>query len=72
MVEAGAGETYLMSFTLPAARKGEWMSGCFLEVTSRAGCAAKSSSSSEEGSSALASEQAGQVGWHLEIVASGS
>lgn len=31
MVEAEAGDTYLMTFTLPVARRGEWMSGCFLE-----------------------------------------
>ncbi|MBY0493869.1 MAG: cupredoxin domain-containing protein [Cyanobacteria bacterium] len=31
MVEAEAGDTYLMTFTLPVTRRGEWMSGCFLE-----------------------------------------
>jgi uncharacterized cupredoxin-like copper-binding protein len=31
MVEAETGDTYLMSFTLPVARRGEWMSGCFMK-----------------------------------------
>lgn len=30
MVEAQAGETVLMTFTLPESRRGEWMTGCFL------------------------------------------
>ncbi len=30
MVEAGAGETFLMTFTLPEDRRGEWATGCFL------------------------------------------
>ena len=30
MVEAAAGETFLMTFTLPADRRGEWATGCFL------------------------------------------
>ena len=31
MVEAGAGETFLMTFTLPEDRRGEWSTGCFLK-----------------------------------------
>lgn len=30
MVEVQAGETVLMTFTLPESRRGEWMTGCFL------------------------------------------
>ena len=30
MVEAAAGETFLMTFTLPEDRRGEWTTGCFL------------------------------------------
>lgn len=30
MVEAGAGEVFLMTFTLPEDRRGEWATGCFL------------------------------------------
>ena len=30
MVEARAGETFLMTFTLPEGRRGEWTTGCFL------------------------------------------
>ena len=30
MVEAQAGETFLMTFTLPEERRGEWATGCFL------------------------------------------
>jgi uncharacterized cupredoxin-like copper-binding protein len=30
MVEAAAGETFLMTFTLPEDRRGEWATGCFL------------------------------------------
>ena len=30
MVEAQAGETFLMTFTLPEDRRGEWATGCFL------------------------------------------
>lgn len=30
MVEAQVGETYLMTFTLPEDRRGEWATGCFL------------------------------------------
>ena len=30
MVEAQAGETFLMKFTLPEDRRGEWATGCFL------------------------------------------
>ena len=30
MVEARAGETFLMTFTLPEDRRGEWTTGCFL------------------------------------------
>ncbi len=30
MVESQPGETFLMSFTLPESRRGEWSTGCFL------------------------------------------
>jgi len=30
MVEVQGGETYLMTFTLPEDRRGEWVTGCFL------------------------------------------
>ena len=37
MVEAGAGETFLMTFTLPEDRRGEWATGCFLSGHYEAG-----------------------------------
>ena len=37
MVEARAGETFLMTFTLPEDRRGEWASGCFLSGHYEAG-----------------------------------
>ncbi len=37
MVEAGAGETFLMTFTLPVDRRGEWATGCFLSGHYEAG-----------------------------------
>ena len=37
MVEARAGETFLMTFTLPADRRGEWSTGCFLSGHYEAG-----------------------------------
>lgn len=37
MVEAGAGETFLMTFTLPEDRRGEWATGCFLRNHYEAG-----------------------------------
>jgi uncharacterized cupredoxin-like copper-binding protein len=30
MVEAKAGQTFVMTFTLPEDRRGEWTTGCFL------------------------------------------
>ena len=37
MVEAAAGETFLMTFTLPEDRRGEWATGCFLSGHYEAG-----------------------------------
>ena len=37
MVEAAAGETFLMTFTLPEDRQGEWATGCFLSGHYEAG-----------------------------------
>ena len=37
MVEAAAGETFLMTFTLPVDRRGEWATGCFLSGHYEAG-----------------------------------
>ena len=37
MVEAAAGETFLMTFTLPEDRRGEWETGCFLSGHYEAG-----------------------------------
>ena len=37
MVEAAAGETFLMTFTLPEDRRGEWTTGCFLSGHYEAG-----------------------------------
>ena len=37
MVEARAGETFLMTFTLPEDRRGEWATGCFLSGHYEAG-----------------------------------
>ena len=37
MVEAAAGETFLMTFTLPEDRRGEWSTGCFLSGHYEAG-----------------------------------
>ncbi len=37
MVEAAAGETFLMTFTLPVDRRGEWTTGCFLSGHYEAG-----------------------------------
>ena len=37
MVEARAGETFLMTFTLPEDRRGEWVTGCFLSGHYEAG-----------------------------------
>ena len=37
MVEAQAGQTFLMTFTLPEDRRGEWTTGCFLSGHYEAG-----------------------------------
>ena len=37
MVEADAGKTFLMTFTLPEDRRGEWATGCFLSGHYEAG-----------------------------------
>ena len=37
MVEAAAGETFLLTFTLPEDRRGEWATGCFLSGHYEAG-----------------------------------
>ena len=37
MVEAAAGQTFLMTFTLPDDRRGEWETGCFLSGHYEAG-----------------------------------
>ncbi len=37
MVEAQAGQTFVMTFTLPEERRGEWTTGCFLSGHYEAG-----------------------------------
>jgi uncharacterized cupredoxin-like copper-binding protein len=37
MVEAKTGQTFVMTFTLPEDRRGEWTTGCFLSGHYEAG-----------------------------------